>query len=746
MSGADGSNRAVEADAEAEAEARARRERARARRTAELLDGLSRDFAALADPRHEPSLDTSDPFLAVARRVARAQGFDVAAPPRVEGSTEVRIQAVARASRCRARRVDLVGTWWTTEGPPLIGTRRDDGAPLAIMCDARGRYAVEGPDGKLERVTAKTHAVLAPEAWMLMRPLPEGRTGLVELLTFSLRGTLPEITRAILWGACITLAGLAAPAATGLVVDTLVPDADRGGLLAVGLALLALAVGATSFQIAQSVALLRLDVGVEVAAQSALWDRLLRLEPSFFRNYTSGDLLQRVSAASAVGQRLTGLTLKTLLSSALTLLNAVVLYLYSPKLAIVAALVALVVVVTTTFPAISTVQQAQRIVTLRGRLFGALVGLIEGVSKLRAAGAEDRGFAHWARLYRAQLEAQTEAWRQEDRLTVLGVALPSLATLVLFAFAGPLATPAAIGDEPLRAGAFIGFFGTFGQFLGALVGLASTALSIVHVRAEAARARPILDAIPEVLGGSVDPGPLAGSIQLDRLLFRYRPDGPPVLDQLSLTVNPGEYVAIVGASGCGKSTLLRMILGFETPESGRVLYDGQDLSGLDREAVRRQIGVVLQSGKLMPGSLFDNIAGAKRIGLDAAWKALRLAGLEEEVKRMPMGLHTVVGAEGVLSGGQRQRLLIARALVGDPKILLLDEATSALDNRSQATVSENLEALSITRIAIAHRLSTVRSADRIVVIEAGRVAQVGSFDELMAVDGHFKRLAERQLG
>ncbi len=252
---------------------------------------------------------------------------------------------------------------------------------------------------------------------------------------------------------------------------------------------------------------------------------------------------------------------------------------------------------------------------------------------------------------------------------------------------------------------------------------------------------PLLEATPEVVAASVDPGRLRGAVAVERARFRYRPDGPYVLDGLSLTLRPGELVAVVGASGCGKSTLVRLLLGFERPESGRVLYDGQDLSGLDLEAVRRQLGVVLQGGRVGNGSVLEVVSGAHAATLDEAWQALRAAGLAAEVEAMPMGIHTNVGdGGGNLSGGQRQRLLIARALVSRPKVLIFDEATSALDNRAQAEVAENLAKLRVTRLVVAHRLSTIRAADRVVVLEEGRVAQTGTFDELARVEGPFRRL------
>jgi ATP-binding cassette subfamily C protein len=260
------------------------------------------------------------------------------------------------------------------------------------------------------------------------------------------------------------------------------------------------------------------------------------------------------------------------------------------------------------------------------------------------------------------------------------------------------------------------------------------------------RLRPILQAAPEVEAGQAEPGELGGAIDVDRVSFRYHADGPLVLDDVSLHFRPGEFVALVGPSGSGKSTLLRLLLGFEAPVAGAILYDGRDLATLDVRAVRRQIGTVLQSGRLMTGDIFSNIVGASTLTVDDAWEAARMAGLDADIRAMPMGMHSVIG-EGLstLSGGQRQRLLIARAIVSRPRIIFFDEATSALDNRTQEIVSRSLESLAATRVVIAHRLSTVVNADRIYVLQNGRVVESGTYRELMQRRGVFADLARRQI-
>ncbi len=260
------------------------------------------------------------------------------------------------------------------------------------------------------------------------------------------------------------------------------------------------------------------------------------------------------------------------------------------------------------------------------------------------------------------------------------------------------------------------------------------------------RLEPILETVPEVDESKSEPGELAGEIEFSHVSFRYQEDGPLILDGVSFRAGPGEFIALVGPSGAGKSTCLRLILGFEKPTVGSIYFDGQDLSGLAVQSVRRQIGVVLQSGRPMAGSIFSNIMGSANLGVDAAWEAARMAGLEEDIKAMPMGMHTVIseGAE-TFSGGQKQRILIARAIVHRPRIILFDEATSALDNRTQEIVSRSLEGLKATRIVIAHRLSTIQNADRIYVIDDGRVVEEGTYGDLLRNNGPFAHLAERQI-
>lgn len=718
------------------------RQAARADRGRRLNEEMSRRghaFDALGHGRDSNPAQSGQPWFRAASLVGAQLGVPVRSP--VEEATDRHVmEAVARASRCRVREVDLAGSWWTEVGAPLVGVH--DGAPTALLRSSDGgAYDLVNPEsGQHIRVDASVASSIDVKAWVLYRPLPSRSVGLAELLRFSLEGRGAELRRALAWGLALALVGMVVPIATGLLIDSVIPGSDRGMLAYMAAGLLALAFGRFAFELAQGAALVRLDSTAEFVAHTALWDRLLRLPLGFFRRYSVGDLLERVSAVRTVSQRLTGVTLKTVLGGVLSVLNLGLLVYYSPSLAAVALAIGLLTAACTIGPAVRVVSLNHELAQKRGRLMGRTIELIRGMAKLRAAGAQEWGFSRWAAPYRETLSLSARIWFLQDTVAVVRVVLGLGSTILLYGLA--------VSDlgAGMTAGSFLAFISAFGAFQGGLNAVSETFLDAADVLAYGERTRPILEALPEVSADRVPVGPLNGRVEVDRVAFRYREGGPPVLDQVSIRVEPGEFVAVVGPSGAGKSTLLRMLLGFDAPVSGRVLYDGRDLSGLDPDGVRRQIGVVLQSAHTAAGSVLALISGARNIGLDDAWAALDAAGVGEEIRAMPMGLHTVVSdGGGNLSGGQMQRILIAKALVAKPSMLFFDEATSALDNRVQKVVTDSLLGLGVSRLVIAHRLSTIRDADRIYVMDAGRVVQEGTFDDLSSQPGLLADLMARQL-
>ncbi|HSH46686.1 MAG TPA: ATP-binding cassette domain-containing protein, partial [Longimicrobiales bacterium] len=460
--------------------------------------------------------------------------------------------------------------------------------------------------------------------------------------------------------------------------------------------------------------------------------------------FTVGDLASRASAVNAVRDLLSGAAATSLLSGVFALVFLGQLAWFSWRLALVAVGVMALALGATAYFVFRSVRRQRAEQEVAGRLSGFTVQLIGAIPKIRVAAAEDRAFAQWARRFREQKEIAWRASVNDNALQVFNTILPVTASLLLFWYAGWMTLE---GKEyALSPGTFVAFNAAFGTFFGAVVSLSNTLVTALVAVPMMERARPILRAVPETSGDRTDPGELSGRIEMSRVTFRYQEDGPTILDDVSFRAEPGEFIAFVGPSGSGKSTCLRMLLGFETPESGAIYFDGQDLETLDLGAVRSQVGVVLQSSKLSQGNIFDNIVGSSPLSMDQAWEAAEAAGFAQDIEAMPMQMHTVVAEGGsTLSGGQRQRLLIARALARKPRIIFFDEATSALDNRTQETVSRSLEETNATRVVIAHRLSTIRNADRIYVMKDGRVVQSGGFEELQEQDGLFRDLVARQL-
>jgi ATP-binding cassette subfamily C protein len=474
--------------------------------------------------------------------------------------------------------------------------------------------------------------------------------------------------------------------------------------------------------------------------QAAVWDRLLSLPATFFRRFSTGDLAVRALGINTIYQTITGPTVASVLSSLFSVFSFGLLFYYSVRLALTATLVMVAILGVTVAASYLQLRYQYRTTEILGKVSSLVLQLLGGIAKLRVAGAEVHAFAVWAERFSAQKVMATKAQSAANALVVFNSASGILASLAIFA------AIALFSRESLSTAQFVAFNTAFAQVLFAFSGATGALITILQAAPYYKRGKPILRSLPEVDAGKLDPGELSGRIKLDHVSFRYSPDGPLVVDDVSLQIEPREFVAIVGPSGAGKSSLFRLLLGFETPEAGSIYYDNNDIAGLDVRSVRRQMGVVLQDGRPMSGSIFGNIVGSLPLTMDDAWEAARMVGLEEDIRAMPMGMFTMLSEDAsTISGGQRQRLMIARAIVSKSRILLFDEATSALDNLTQAIVASSLENLRATRVVIAHRLSTIINADRIYVLQAGRITQSGTYADLMEREGPFQELASRQL-
>ncbi|WP_410536963.1 NHLP bacteriocin export ABC transporter permease/ATPase subunit [Streptomyces sp. KL2] len=696
-----------------------------------------------------------DAVLAVCRLVAGRAGITLTEPGGA-GTVSERtdpVERIAIASGVRTRTVRLGGRWWQEDSGPLVGRRvrgvrgaagaeSGEGAPVALLWRRGGYEAVDPATGERERVGRSNEAGFEPRAVMFYRPLPDRPLGLLGLLRFSVRGTRAELRDLALGGLVAVGLGALVPIATGKVLGEYVPGGETGLIVQTALALIAAGVVSAAFMLMQNTAVLRLEGRVEATLQPAVWDRLLRLPTTFFAGRSTGELAGAAMGIGAIRRVLSGIGTVALQATTVGAVNLVLLLVHSAPLALAA--IALLLVVAAVFLALGLWQlrYQRRLVRLGHKINNRAFQTLRGLPKLRVAAAESFAYAAWAREFARTRELQRRVGRIGNAVAVLNAVYLPLCTLTMFML---LAGPARGG---MSAAEFLTFNTAVTMMLSSATQLTGALISAAAVLPMFEQVRPILNELPEVGGGSVPPGELSGAVEARQLSYRYGDDGPLVLDDVCFRIRPGEFVAIVGASGCGKSTLLRLLIGFDRPLSGSVLYDGQDLAALDRTAVRRQCGVVLQNAQPLTGSILECICGAEAFSPEEAWEAAAMAGLAEDIKAMPMGMHTMLSdGGGTISGGQRQRLMIAQALIRRPRILFLDEATSALDNETQSVVMASTRALRCTRVVIAHRLSTVMDADRVIVMSEGRVAQEGAPADLLAdTGGLFHELVRRQLG
>ena len=649
------------------------------------------------------------------------------------------LEYLMRPSGIMRRTVTLEKGWYRDAIGAMLGTRTDDGSVVALIpAGLTGYYFTDAATGRRVRLNRKNQGLIAEEAVCFYRPLPLKALGLADLMRYTVE-TLSAADFVLIGLAtlAVTLVGMLGPKLNNLLFSTVIESGSMVLFWGIAVFFVSVSVATTLLGVVKNLLMTRIDTKLSLSVEAATMMRVLSLPAGFFKDYSAGELAGRSQQISALCGALVNAVLSTGLTSVFSLTYISQVFLYAPALVAPALCVTLTTVLFSLLSALLQMRISKRQMELSVKESGLSYSLITGVQKIKLAGAEKRAFAKWTAQYAKAVRLTYDPPTFLKINSVISTGISLIGTLVMYYAA--VRSGVGVAD-------YYAFNTAYGMVSGAFMALSGMALTMAQIKPVYELVKPILRAVPEVSVGKKVVTRLSGGIELNNVSFRYSESMPLVVDNLSLKIRPGQYVAIVGKTGCGKSTLMRLLLGFETPQKGAVYYDGKDLAQMDLKSLRRNIGVVMQSGGLFQGDIFSNITiSAPWLTMDDAWAAAEMAGIADDIRRMPMGMHTVIAeGSGGVSGGQRQRLMIARAIAPKPKILMFDEATSALDNLTQKTVSESLDSLKCTRVVIAHRLSTIKQCDRVVVLDGGRIIEDGTYDELLKQGGCFAELVARQ--
>ena len=659
-------------------------------------------------------------------------------PETIKDMNEV-LEFLLRPYGIMRRNVTLDDGWYKDAVGAMLATRKDDGSVVALIPYGLNNYRFyDRKTGKKVRLNSRTQKLIEPDAIAFYKPFPLQKMTMVNLVQYIIQQITPaDLVMLVCTMLIVMLIGMLTPKLNNYLFSTVLDSGSLRVLMGTAIFMLCVTFSSILFGSVQALISTRISMKLSLNVEAATMMRILSLPADFFKQYSAGELSNRSQYLSSLCNQIVSLALSTGLTSLFSLMYITQIFIYAPSLVVPALLITLLTLIVSILQMLISLRIARKKMLLGSKESGLSYQLISGIQKIRLSGAEQRAFAKWGKLYaeEAELEYNPPLFLKLSSVITLAVSL--IGTIVMYFFAV---------KGGVTVAQYYAFNSAYGMVNSAFMALTGIAAGVAQIKPILEMVKPIMEAEPEVAEDKLVLTRLSGSIELNNVTFRYTENMPPVLDDLSLKIRPGQYVAIVGKTGCGKSTLMRIMLGFETPQKGAVYYDGRDLKKIDLKSLRRRIGAVLQNGKMFTGDIFSNITiSAPWLTLDDAWEAAEIAGMAEDIRRMPMGMHTLISeGQGGVSGGQRQRLLIARAVAPKPKILMFDEATSALDNVTQKQVSEALDRMKCTRIVIAHRLSTILQCDRIIVLDHGKIIEDGSYEELIALNGAFAELVARQ--
>lgn len=658
-------------------------------------------------------------------------------PPEIKELND-QIEYLCRPHGIMYRSVKLEKGWYKNATGAMLGKLKT-GEAVALLPDKLGFYGFYDPiEQKRVRLNKKTQELLEEEAYCFYKPFPLRKIGIRDLVKYIVGTVSPStIVYIVLITLCATLVGMLTPKITKLIFSEVISSGSAKMLVSIAVLYVCVSLSLLLIGGIKSLLMNKINVQMDVSVQAATMARVLSLPADFFKNYSSGEITSKAQYINTLCTTLVQTFLSTGLTSVFSLAYISQIFIYAKELVIPALCITLATLLFSVITSLAQMKISKRQMEQSSKMSGMTYQVITGVQKIKLSGSEKRVFSRWLNEYTEEAKLAYNPPKFLLFNGVISTAISLAGTIVMYFFA--VQSNVTVAD-------YTAFNAAYGMLSGALMSVAGIALTAARIRPIIDMAKPIMDAQPEISEGKQIVTKISGGIELSNVSFRYGENAPYVLNDLSLKIRPGQYVAIVGKTGCGKSTLLRLLLGFETPQKGAVYYDGKDINTLDLKSLRKKIGVVMQNGKLFQGDIYSNIIiSAPYLSVDDAWRAAEIADIADDIKAMPMGMHTMISeGSGGISGGQKQRLMIARAVAPNPKILMFDEATSALDNITQKKVSEALDSLKCTRIVIAHRLSTIKQCDRIIVLDGGKICEDGTYDQLIEKKGYFYELVERQ--
>ena len=659
-------------------------------------------------------------------------------PPRIK-TVDEQIEYRMRPFGIKSRSVTLDRGWYHHAVGAMLGTLKEDGSAVALLPGKLSGYRmVDVKTGKQIKMNRKNEQLLDQEAVCFYEPLPLKALTMGDLLKFMMQQlSVSDVALYLVLMGLSAALGLLSPLFTRWLFGDVLESGSLQVLLSLAVFMLCFSVSQLCFGAYQSLINSRIGIKQNIAVQAAVMNRIMSLPPAFFRQYSAGELSQRASYVQSLCATLFQTIGMTGLTSLFSLIYIGQIFVFAPALVIPSLAITIATIALSLITTFAQMKITREEMELSAKTSGLTYSTITGIQKIKLAGAEKRMFSRWAREYAREAQLAYNPPMFLKLSGTVSLALSLIGTLVLYAVA--IKSRISVAD-------YYAFNTAYGMVSGAFMSVVSIAVTVANIKPTLEMARPIMEAEPETHGGKENIAELRGGIELNHVSFRYDESMPNVIDDLSLKVKPGEYLAIVGSTGCGKSTLMRLLLGFETPQKGGIFFDNKDIAKIDLESLRQRIGSVMQDGKLFLGDIYSNIViTAPQLTMDEAWEAAEIASIADDIRAMPMGMNTIIcEGHGGISGGQKQRLMIARAVAPKPKILMFDEATSALDNVTQKKVSEAIDALNCTRIVIAHRLSTIRHCDRILFLHKGKIVEDGTYEELIAKNGYFAELVARQ--